>query len=370
MNDTSKPERIETVPVPSQYFSAPNFQHEITLVDAWIQVVRYKNAFIIAFCILFLVGLSSVLFLFKEKYTLTSALQIGSFSQNNQVAQLESNESLKSKLDNIFIPNITANWLEKKPETEKFSTTVTITESSDVVLIQHKVKESEVEQFIQVQSLINSAVIQNHDKKIKLYQADLRAQLQLENIKLDELKDNLTLKLLLDKEKLIIQKEQSKLDNIKKNLKIIEQGGPDNFLKSLNINEREGVVSNEGIVIDELLKLRFNHFLLENKIRQDEASHIINTSQIKLVELQKEHEEKVLRQELAINRIQGKLDDFDRTQVVTLPVLSLEPVGMTRSMLIVVLFFMSVIAGFAFMLMALFRDKVNQRLRDMNAVNQ
>lgn len=361
MNETNKSDHIQ--PVYTQYVSTPYQEDEISLVDAWIALIRYKKTFFSVAIPVFIIGSLLLFFVFSEKYTLTSAIQIGSFNFNNQIQQIESTESLKSKLVNILIPNITSQWLKENADSKQFSTTVNTAKSSDVVLIQHKIKNSQIEQFTRIQKLITTAVIENHNDKIKLHQADLLAELRLEQVKLDELMDQQTLELLLEKEKLTIQAEQSKLKNLQDNLKILEKGGAEGYLGSLNNQQRELIMSNNGIVIDELLKLRFDRFLLDNKIKQDETINKINTSRMKLSQLEKEHKEKVIRQQLAVQTIKDKLRAFNKTQVVTEPVMSLKPVGLSRNILIILILVMSVFTGFAVMLLAMFRDKVRQALQ-------
>lgn len=362
MNEPNKFEHIQ--PVYTQYVSAPYREDEINLVDVWIALTKYKKTFFAIAIPVFIIGVLWIFFVFNERYTLTSALQVGSFSLNSQIKQIESTESLKSKLVNILIPDVTYRWLKENPDSEKFSTIINTSKSSNVVLIQHKIKNSQVDQFTQIQHTITETVIENHNKKIKLYQADLLAKLKLEQVKLNELMNEQTLNLLLEKEKLIIQIEESKLKNIQDNLTILEKGGSEGYLSSLNNQQRELVMSNEGIVIDELLKLRFERFLLDNKIRQDETINKINTSRINLNQLEKEHKEKIIRQQLAVENIKDKLGAFNKTQVVTEPVKSLKPVGLSRNLLILLIFIISGVIGFAVMLLVMFRDKVREALQE------
>lgn len=364
MNEPNKFEHLQ--PIYTQYLSAPYQEDEINLVDVWISISKYKKTFFTSTLTALVIGTLFAFFVFNEKYTLTSAVQIGSFNFNGQIKQIELTESLESKLVNILIPNVTNQWLKENPDSEKFKTSVSIAKSSDVVLVQHKIKNSQIEQFTQIQKMITTSVIENHNEKIKLHQADLLAELKLEQLKLDELLDNQTLELLLGKEKLIILTEQNKLKNMQDNLEILEQGGSEGYLGSLNNQQRELVMSNKGIIIDELLKLRFDRFLLDNKIRQDETINKISASKIKLTELEKEHKEKINRQKLAVQTIQDKLGSFNKTQVVTEPVQSLKPVGLTQELLILLILIISVFIGFAVMLLAMFRDKVRQALQESN----
>ena len=88
MNETNKFEQLQ--PIYPAYVNASYQEDEINLVDVWIELTRYGRHFLVVFSALVVLGLLLAFFVFNEKHTLTSALQIGSYKLNGHVTQIES----------------------------------------------------------------------------------------------------------------------------------------------------------------------------------------------------------------------------------------------------------------------------------------
>lgn len=360
MNETSKFEPLQ--PVYGPYVQVSN-EDEISLVDAWIALSHYKRAFWFTWIPLVLTGLVVAMFLFNERFTLTSAVQIGTYNVNNQVVALESTDSLSSKLRNVLIPAVTSEVLSENPQMDRFETRVMTDKGSDVVLIQHKVLKSQQDQFRRVQQRIAAAIVAQHDQKISTLQVDLEARLELERLKLAELQDPRSLQMALDKVNSNITAQQNKLTRLQENLSILQDGGPQKFLSILSPQEREQVVSQQETPaeVDDLIVLKFDKYLLENRIQQDEIQDAINTARIRLKELEKAQQDNINLQQQTIKTLEDKLAAFNRTRLVNSPVLSVEPQGLTRPYLVILVVLFASLAGFGMMLLMLFRDKVRER---------
>ena len=362
MNEAKKNDQLQ--PVYPQYIPAQYMEDEINLIDIWITLRQYKKPFFQTFVLLLIMGLLVAIFVFNEKYTLTSAIQIGSIERNGNLVQLESAESLKSKLTDVLVPRVTAEWLSENPDSKKFKTSVSSPKGSDVVLIQNKVKTSDITAFQQFQNRLAAAVIADHQSKLSLFQEDLLAQLAEEKAKLARLQLPETLQSQLDKRRLALQAEQSKLKHLEDNFKLIQQGGEKWLYQSLTEEERRLLTQENGKPDQQLLSARYEQVLLENRIQQDEYAEKIGSIQLELEDIKRNHADNISDQALVVQQIQNKIDSFNSTRQVSNPVISVEPSGLTRPLLIVLVVALSLFVAFAVVLMNLFRDKVKQRLQD------
>jgi uncharacterized protein involved in exopolysaccharide biosynthesis len=231
-------------------------------------------------------------------------------------------------------------------------------------LIQNKVREDQIALFANYQRLLTDEVIRDHDQKIAFYQSDLKAGLLQAVDKLKQLKDPEALNSKL--EKVILQQKinESKLAHTIKSYKLIEQGGTDLILTTLN-DEQSKLFTSGGKLNQSLLNIRYQDVLLSNRIQQDGLKSLIESSKVQIKDIQREHQIEIDQQQRQVDSIQAKLDTYNRTRAVTQPVPSLEPQGLTRKTLIILVVFLAAFAGFVAMLLAMFSDKVKQRREEI-----
>ncbi len=362
MNEAKRQEQL--LPIYPQYVQNSYPEEEINLVDVWITLIQYKKIFFGVFVSLLILGLVFPIFVFNERYMLTSAVEIGSIGTDGSIQKLESPESMISKLSNVLVPKITAQYLAQYPELDSFKTTISTAKDSEVVLIQNKVKEDQIALFTNYQRLLTDEVIRDHDQKIAFYQSDLKAGLLRALDKLKQLKDPEELNSKL--EKVILQQKinESKLAHTIKSYKLIEQGGTDLILTTLN-DEQSKLFTSGGKLNQSLLNIRYQDVLLSNRIQQDGLKSLIESSKVQIKDIQREHQIEIDQQQREVDSIQAKLDTYNRTRAVTQPVPSLEPQGLTRNTLIILVVFLAAFAGFVAMLLAMFSDKVKQRREEI-----
>ena len=78
----------------------------------------------------------------------------------------------------------------------------------------------------------------------------------------------------------------------------------------------------------------------------------------------KQYQDDIQLEQLALEQLKTKLKLVDKTRVLQQGAVSLKPVGLTRNLLILLVIFVAVCIAFMSMLLALFRDKVKQRLAE------
>lgn len=362
MNEAKKHEQL--LPVYPQYIQQAYVEDEINLIDLWISLLNYKKTFLVVFTIVLLSGLVFTFMFFNERYMLNSALEIGAIGSEGSIRKLESPESIVSKLSNVLIPKVTANFLIQHPELPPFNTTVSTAKGSDVVLIQNKIKDSQFELFTEFQSVLAQSLIEDHDQKIIFYQSDLKAELVKVTDQLRQLQSPETLNAKLESEFLLQKTYESKLQNTRQSYELIKQGGEELILTTLS-DEQRNLLSRNGSIDPTLLNIRYQDVLLNNRIQQDDLKQSLDKSRFKVKEIRRTHQIEIEQQQHLVESIQAKLDTYNRTKVVTQPVPSLEPQGLTQKTLVLIVIFLAVFTGFGAMLLVMFRDKVKQRMEEI-----
>ena len=303
MNEAQKNDHLQQVY--PQFINASYAEDEINLVDVWIALIQYKKVFWAVFSSLAILGLLFALFVFNERYMLNSALEIGSIGSNGTIKELETPESLKSKLSNVLVPKITAQYLLENPGIGPFQTTISSSKGSEIVLIQNKVKESQIELFTRYQNILADNLIQDHDKKIEFYQADLKAELNTANDKLQQLKLPEALQSKLDKILLMQRTEQSKLSHTEHSYKLIQQGGTESILTDLSDEERK-LMSQNGVINQQLLNIRYQQVLLWNRIQQDDIRKGLENANLEISDIKRSHKIEIEQQQRVVESIQAK----------------------------------------------------------------
>ena len=349
-----------------QYLTVPCQEDEISLVDLWIRLRAYKRIFWSLFLVLVVLGAIYALFLYQEKYQLNTAIQIGAINTGGQVVKIETPESLKGKLTNAILPAITARYLKQNPQLKRFETSVSSPKNSDIVVIQNKIPLNRQPLFTDFQKEVAAAVLRDHQQLVALYQTGLQAELQAAEAKLAELMDPRTLQAQLDKLKLQIQTAEQKLKHLQETQKIIETGGKESVLRSMTDEQKQLLLNRKGEVDDRVLEARFEEILLDNKIKQDQQNQAIEASRLKMDDIRRAHQLKVEQQQRAVEAVRGKLKSFNISRVVSDPVRSVKPAGLSRKILLVLAIFMAGFLAFMAVLLALFRDQVREREQEQN----
>lgn len=362
MNEAKKQDLLQ--PIYPQYIQTNYIEDEINLVDLWIALAEYKKIFVAVFSSLLIAGLIMAVFVFNERYNLNLALEIGSIASDGAIKKLEAPESIVSKLSNVLVPKVTAEYRAQHVEIEPFSTQISVAKGSEIILIQNKVKDTQLDSFAAYQNMLARELIQDHDQKIAFYQTDLKAELASANDKLQQLQDPETLNSKLEKVILKQKGYESQLSHTQQSFKLLEQGGTDMILTSLSDDQRQLMMRN-GEINQALLNVRYQDVLLSNRIQQDELKELLASSHLQIRDLKREHQVEIEKQQRVIEGIRAKLDSYNRTRVVSQPVPSLEPEGLTRNVLIMLVLCVALFTGFAAMLIAMFRDKVRQKREEL-----
>lgn len=210
MNEKSR----ELYPQPMPMYSYATAEDEINLVDVWISLSRYWKPFFIAFVFIIVLGTVFSLFVYKERYSLVTTIQIGSVEKDNKIIPLESAESLLSKINSSISPNYTHQWMRENGHGKVFTTDVNSPKGSDVVTLTNKVKENELTLFKEYQQGLAELIIDDQQRLIKSFQANLVAERELAQLELDTLQNPLSLGVKLKASEIKLDSERQKLKKL------------------------------------------------------------------------------------------------------------------------------------------------------------
>ena len=112
------------------------------------------------------------------------------------------------------------------------------------------------------------------------------------------------------------------------------------------------------------MQTRYDRVLLVSLIQQDEQHKTLELAKLELNEIELEHQREVEDQQREVVKIQQQMDAFNFTRLLSEPVRSLNSTQLSRTKMIIIVIFIAAFIGFLAMLIAMFRDKVNQRLQE------
>ncbi len=199
---------------PVQTYTYLPQEEEINLVDLWLSLVGYRKAFLTVFLAIIIAGILFALFVFQEKRSLVTVVQIGTYGQEGNVLPLESPESLLSKINSSIVPGLTTEWMEQNQLAENFKTVAENPKDSQVITITNKVKENNIQLFSGFQQKVAGLIVEDHRRLINSFQAKLISDLKLAQLKLKKLENPLQLSIKLKSSQIHLESEQDKLTRL------------------------------------------------------------------------------------------------------------------------------------------------------------
>lgn len=216
MNEPQNNARNEQTPIMQPYYMpAPYADDEINLLDLWLLLSSYKALFLKTMLPIIVLGLLYVVFIAKESYELTTTIQIGSYKAANDFVAIESPESLLSKIQSSIEPIFTTQW-KNKNEIEGFiNTALSNPKNSNIITVKNKVNVDDIELFKNYQLALTESIVDDHKNLIVALQAVLLSQLEIANLKLQELQTPLFLAIKLKAIEIDLDAEKIKLKKLK-----------------------------------------------------------------------------------------------------------------------------------------------------------
>lgn len=204
----------EAIPVVyPPYLAAPCQEDEISLVDLWLELKRYRKAFWSVFLALLTMGLAYFLSVYQPKYGLTTAIQIGAIYEDGKTIPLEDPASLLSKVKSAIIPSYTREWLQQSGYENVIDTKASNPKNSSIILLENRIRDSELSLFKQFQQGLANQVVADHARLVESLLAPIRSELALSRLQLEEMRNPVTLA--LKKKPLEIKLDEAKINKKK-----------------------------------------------------------------------------------------------------------------------------------------------------------
>lgn len=330
MNRDNKSDALQ--PVYPQYINTYDQQDEISLVDLWIALLKFKKVYLWSFIFSIIVGITAVTLLSTPRYEMTSLLEIANYHGE----PIENPAAVISKINTFILPT-EIKAVSKANNGLIFDTNVSNAKGTSLIKIKNKASENQVVLFSEFQSKVSARVINEHREMLFKLNLDVRKAIALE----EALKPAL-----LTREAYIKEFKPGVVANI-------------NQLED-RIKKQADSITNDQVANADLKTLE-KMVLISQEVRGLIAQKItleqeLSTSYDLYNTKVKESERKILELK---NNIETGL-----TRVVTQSELSPKPVSRPKSLLYSIVIVLSLFLAFAFTLVVMFRAKVIERMAD------
>jgi len=379
--------------MPLQYVTGYAAEDEISLVDLWITLARFKKVFLVSLSLLVVIGWVQVALSLAEKYSMSSIIEPGRIMQGDTRVPVETPTALVNRLNTSILPEVTRQYADKHG-LPLFTTSVANPGGTNLVIIENTVDENSRSVIADFQREVVSHIIGEHQKQGVLAAKVLKQQLAQELKLLSELTNPLKLVNLTETRRLTLASKRQQLavltDKTSQQLNrqaildrielveddilayseqidaLVEQMGAATGSNVGRSSIRADIAENR-LAINELREksitlrqslARFN-LDLEQQIAYKQAE--IDLAETAISVIGDELNGEIVLQKAKIKALEQQLD-ADVSHTPALAELSLKPVGMssmTAAMLVVVL---SVIGAFMITMAAIFRQKVREKV--------
>ncbi|MCU7850755.1 MAG: hypothetical protein KZQ80_00935 [Candidatus Thiodiazotropha sp. (ex Monitilora ramsayi)] len=115
----------------------------------------------------------------------------------------------------------------------------------------------------------------------------------------------------------------------------------------------------------DLLNEKYKRMIADNQFMRAQQKLKVEEAKMMLEQIKLEHLNDIKRKEEKVREINTRLDNFNETRIVSIAVPSLRRTGSSQLQLLVMIFIGSLFAGIVAMLLAMFRNKVNEKLEEV-----
>ena len=187
---------------------------EISLVEQWILLSRYKKQFTFTFLLVFMFVFIYLFFIYEEKYSLVSTIQVGTIEKDNTILPIESPDSLLSKVKNSMIPSYTYAWVKDHDYHGVIETSSSNPKNTNILLISNQVNDDNVEIISDFQKGLLSIIKDDHKRIFNALKSGVLSQLNLAQLELNKLRNPLELEQKLKKIQIKLDEEEIKLKKL------------------------------------------------------------------------------------------------------------------------------------------------------------
>lgn len=335
--------------------SQPYPDDEINLVDLWRVLAKRKVILIGVFAIC--LALSIVLAIVKsDSYLITTTLELGSTTEGGKRVLIDKPETILAKIQDGFIPAVLSSYAQTADDADKYKLTARVPKGSDVVVIEGKVKQGDEDTVKSFEEKVIAMVQEDHERILEVVRSNIKAELEKEQRQLEELKDSQTvikgdlertkvLSGLLDKQ---LADVQSLLDDATKTRKKARSSVSD-ATHAMTLLMLDNEIDQNRKRLSELQERRFVKIPDQQETLTKELSDNQRSQQ---------------NSQSNIEQVQIQLKNIRETRAVIPPTRSLEPVGLTKPLLVILGGLLGVILGIFAAFFSEFLAKAKEQIKE------
>ncbi|MFT4941287.1 MAG: hypothetical protein ACI88A_004355 [Paraglaciecola sp.] len=340
MNQVSKKAGLE--PVHPQYMIGYDQQDEISLVDLWIALLKFKRVFLSAVVVLLVIGIVAATSLITTKYKLSTVMEIArynrDFIESYSSNFIESPAATISRINILILPDLVKK-IAPEGGIDLLNTVISNPKDTNLIIIENKIAKDNEAFFSKFQNRIGIAIIEAHRILLIKLNSDFRRKIDLEKSVLDSLSFNE-----------YVSKYKA---GIKNSILLLE----DRINILLNDNLVIQSTANESKADNLTIMMQIS---ANNRFITDMVNKKILLEQELSLSYEKFREE-MMKKEQNIMILESKIQT-GLTQISGNAELSLKPVGLSLTQGYAIVVFLSIFMAFAITLIAIFRSKVIERL--------
>lgn len=299
---------------------------EISLVDLARVIWRHRRGAQATFLVIAACGLAAAALL-PKKYTYTTTIEIGSRVEDNRAVPIEAPNTVLAKLQESYVPQARRRYREAHPGIEKrFAVDARVPRDSQLVVLASTAPEQDGAAYRHIQEQAVQALVADHARMFENQRTAAALKKQRAEGQLREL---------VDQEAML----KANMERLKSRAQLLEQQIADTrqLIDDATANRSRAVAEAR----DEARAMTL--LMLDSEVRANRArlAELQRQLQIDLAaerdtlqtQLQKNQRDQVLQQ-AEVQRLDQQLKNLQETRAVVLGMQSLEPVGISRALIV------------------------------------
>lgn len=342
------------------------YEDEIDLVDLWLVFIRYKKVFLITFAACLALGLIYAL-LMPKSYNFTTSIEIGTRLQKEEIISIEDPQTVLAKIQESYVPLVLNEYHRTNPVTDYSSKiTARIPKGSEIIVLETRGTENGAPTHLELQKNVVEKVRQDHQRIIGIIRKEVEIERNTAINNLNESKDHAQL----------IKAREQRVNGLEMLLKQQLEAAKTYLSKAEKSRQRAvREATNEAramtlLLIDaDIEKQRDRLAEIQERLRVEVADKK-DTFAKQLTDNQREQAGQMDQ----ISRLETRLVNLRETRALVPPMQSNEPVGISRTMILVLAAVLGVMLGvfaaFFAGFLAKAREKVQQQSQKPLAIHR
>lgn len=339
----------KTVPTDLLRYVPP--EDEISLVDLWLTLLRYKRLIATITMAVFLLGVAVAVFK-TDRYAYTTTIQIARVGDQ----LLEPPDTLLAKLNESYIPYVLQQRLQQEPGAMVIHVSAEIPKNSNLILIRSEGPEADADLHLKVHGQILDRLAQDQDPAIDVVKLSMENDLNRLRNQLGKLKDQ-AVSLQAQNERL--NEQEVLLKNQLKDLKKLIDSSESNRNKALREVEGEAKAMTLMLIDTETRKYMDREAEIEERLlvglpaERDALKNGLADNLRNQTELQER-----------LREAEAKIVNIRYTRPITPSLRSPDPRGVGREVIVVLAGILGLMLGMFAAFITEFRNRVRERLNE------